>query len=222
MAKHAGKENAMHLERVWQSVVAQLGQSEEGSLSKFKFKGVVPGVSHYSRLAGAIDWLSAIGLVHKIQIAHRARVPLAGYTKENQFKLALFDVGILGAMAGLTPKVILDSDYGSYKGFFAESFVAQELTCSGRKNLYCWREEDYEIDFLLQFDENLVPVEVKSGRSVKSKSRSFFCQEYDPPYTVTLSAKPIFADHQRTSYYLPLYPAGRIPLIRGPEQPPAQ
>lgn len=219
MAKHAGKQNAMHLERVLQSVVSQLGQSEEGSASKFRFQGVVPGISHYSRLAGAIDWLLAIGLLQKIRITNCGRPPLMGYTKENRFKLALFDVGMLGAMARLHPKAILEEDYGSYKGYFAENFVAQELVAAGRRELYAWQEREAEVEFLLDMEGAIIPVEVKSGRVVKAKSLTVFCSKYLPPYRLILSARPLESDQEGQIHRLPLYLTSRIDELFPPDQP---
>lgn len=198
MAKHAGKQNAMHLERVLHSVVAQ------GSTSKFRFQGVIPGISHYSRLAGAIDWLVVIGLIHKIQIANCGRPPLMGYTKENRFKLALFDIGMLGAMAELHPKSILEQSY------FAENFVAQELLASGERELYSWQEREAEVEFLLDIEGKIIPIEVKSGRVVKAKSLSVFCSKYSPPYRLILSGRPLERSGEGQIYRLPLYLAGRV------------
>lgn len=115
IAKHSGKVNAMHIDRIFRSVPMQLCQLQDHSISRFKFKGVVPGVSHYTRLANAIDWLEAAGLVVKVHIVNQGLFPFRGYARENIFKLLLFDVGILGSMCHLSPKTILDADYGSYK-----------------------------------------------------------------------------------------------------------
>ena len=209
MAKHAGKVNAMHIERVWRATAQQLGQSQNGSASKFKFKGVVPGVSHYSRLVGAIDWLSAAGLVHKVHIASAGHLPLLAYTKENSFKLFLCDVGLLGSMAGLSPKSILDYDYGTYKGFFAENFVAQELLAMGTKRLISWQEKQAEVEFLIDVEGELVPVEVKSGHVTRAKSLGIFREKYDPKLSVVLSARPLRVDRSGKILRCPLYLVGR-------------
>jgi len=61
IAKHSGKQNAMHVERLWQNIPAQLDREQDGSAGKFKFKGVIPGILRYSKLAGSIDWLVSAG-----------------------------------------------------------------------------------------------------------------------------------------------------------------
>lgn len=208
MAKHAGKVNAMHLDRVWNGVVAQTAQAQDESISRFKFKGVIPGVSHYSRLVGAIDWLCSCGLLHKIHIAHAGRLPLFAFTKENQFKLILFDIGILGALADLHPKVILESNYGTYKGFVAENFVAQEFISSGFKKLYSWQENQAEIDFLTEVEGELLPIEVKSGKITRAKSLAQFSRKYQVSKRVILSGAPM--QIKGGLYKLPLYLAGHL------------
>ncbi len=127
IAKHSGKVNAMHIDRTWRSVPAQLSKSQDSSTSRFKFKGIIPGVNRYSQLINVIDWLKAAELVIGTPVIDTIRQPLSAYARENFFKLMMFDVGALGAMSGLEPKLIYDYDYGSYKGYFAENFVAQQL-----------------------------------------------------------------------------------------------
>jgi hypothetical protein len=100
-------------------------------------RDAVKGVDRYSKLADAIDWLENAGLVLKIYIVSESKIPLKAYKKENSFKLVLFDVGILGAMCDLAPETILAHDYGSYKGYFAENYVAQTLTYRDPQGLYC-------------------------------------------------------------------------------------
>lgn len=210
MVKHSGKVNALHLERIWKSVPQQLAKSQDGSASKFQFKGVLPGISRYSRLVSAIDWLEAAGLVLKVSIIDSAQIPFSAYAKENAFKLFCFDVGILGAMSGLAPKVILDYDYGSYKGYFTENFAAEEMLCSGMKRLYCWQEKNTEVEFLMDDEGKAIPIEVKSGFVTKAKSLQVFYEKYKPPYQVILSGKNFNFDEKQKKYLIPLYFAGKI------------
>jgi hypothetical protein len=208
IAKHAGKLNAMHIDRVFQAAPAQLSQTQDGSTARFKFRGVVPGVSHYDRLAGPIDWLEAAGLVVKVHIVNSGLLPFRAHTKENFFKLLLFDVGILGCMSGLTPKIILDYDYGSYKGFFAENFIAQELMYHGQNELYSWQEAGSEVEFIIEINGRAIPLEVKSGSVTKAGSLKRFSEKYHPPIRIVLSGKPPGID--RGTQYYPLYLTGAL------------
>lgn len=208
IAKHSGKINAMHIARVFNAVVSQLNQVQDSNTARFKFKGVVPGISHYDRLAGAIDWLEAAGLVLKIPVINTAQLPFKGYVKENIFKLFLVDVGILGSISNLSPKMILDYDYGSYKGYFAENFVAQQLIGSGFEHIFSWQENLSEVEFLIEQDGHSIPIEVKSGSLTKAKSLKVFSDKYKPPYKIIFSARSLHAES--STYYLPLYMAGKL------------
>lgn len=212
IAKHSGKVNAMHIDRLFRSVPAQLSQAQDNSIARFKFKGIVPGVTHYDRLASAIDWLEASGLVIKIHIVNTGHLQFKGYTKENFFKLVLFDIGILGNMSGLPPKVILDSDYGSYKGYFAENFVAQELLGHGGDSLFSWQEQRAEVEFLLEVKGQVIPIEVKSGSITKAQSLKLFSIKYKPPHEVILSGRPFHIEPKMNVHYYPLYLAGWFPI----------
>jgi predicted AAA+ superfamily ATPase len=212
MAKHCGKQNAMHLERLWLNVPAQLGRDQSGSSPKFVFKEVLPGIKGYERMSGAIDWLEAAGLVLRVPIANSGLLPFTAYEKENFFKLFVFDVGILGALSRLPVKSILDYNYGTYKGFYAENFAAQELMVSRRNNIACWREGQSEVEFLCEVDGVVIPIEVKSGWVTQAKSLKVFAEKYRPPFSAVLSGRNLgSAPHLRKQYY-PIYLASKFPL----------
>lgn len=211
IAKHAGKINSMHIDRVWRAVPSQLSAAYEGNAEKFTFKNIIPGVSRYSRLVNVIDWLEATHLIIKVPIINNASLPLSAYSKENTFKLLMFDVGILGAMSDLSPKTILDYDYGTYKGYFAENFIAQMFLTAGIKQLYSWRENTAEIEFLRDINGDIIPIEVKSGWVTKAKSLAVFSEKYQPKYRVIFSAKNLYCDHTLKTHYYPIYIAEKWP-----------
>jgi len=213
IAKHSGKVNAMHIDRVWRAVPAQLARVQDASTSRFKFKDIISGIDRYSRLANVIDWLINTGLLIKIHIVECATLPLLAYTKESLFKLCMFDVGILGAMSDLSPKIILNNLYGSYKGYFAENFVVQEFLASNVEHLYSWQRGTAEIEFLREINGDIIPVEVKSGSVTHAKSLKVFSDKYQPPYQIILSAKSKEMDRKRKIYHLPLYLAGFLEKI---------
>lgn len=212
MAKHCGKQNAMHLERLWRHVPAQLGRDQNGSSPKFVFKNVIPGIKGYERLAGTIDWLTAAGLVYRLPIVNSGHLPFSAYEKENFFKLFVFDVGILGALSRLPFSTVLDYDYGSYKGYYAENVIMQEFRAAGRDNLACWREGRAEVEFITDVDGAVVPIEVKSGWVTQAKSLGVFSQKYPPPYSVVFSARNAGSDTMPSRYFCPLYLASKFPL----------
>ncbi len=212
MAKHCGKQNAMYIERLWRNIPAQLGRDHDGGAPKFVFKDVLPGIRGYERMAGVIDWLEAAGLVLRLPIVNSGLLPFPAYEKENFFKLFIFDVGILGALGKLPLKSILDYDYGTYKGFFAENFVAQEFQACRRDNLACWREGRAEVEFITEVDGRVVPIEVKSGWVTQAKSLGVFADKYHPPFSVVFSGRNLGIERQRRKHSYPLYLAARFPL----------
>lgn len=212
MAKHCGKQNAMRLERLWRNVPAQLGRDQEGSAPKFVFKNVIPGIKGYERIAGTIDWLLAAGLIIRLPVVNSGLLPFTAYEKENFFKLFVFDVGILGALSRLPIKSILDYDYGTYKGYYAENFVVQELTVVRRDNIACWREGRAEVEFICEVDGEVIPVEVKSGWVTQAKSLRVFVDKYSPSCCVTFSARNLGTDRSLKKHYYPLYLASKFPL----------
>jgi len=210
IAKHSGKQNSMHIERLWRNIPAQLAREYDGSAAKFKFKGIIPGISRYSKLAGSIDWLVVAGLIIKVHIVNSGQLPFAAYATENSFKLYVFDVGLLGALSDLSPKSIMEYEYGSYKGYFAENFAAQEFVCSGVKELYCWKEGTAEVEFLREVNGDVFPVEIKSGWVTQAKSLKVFAQKYSPEYRTIFSANNLFIDSVNKIYRYPLYLASRF------------
>jgi predicted AAA+ superfamily ATPase len=208
-AKHAGKVNAMHIDRVWRAIPQQLAQTQDGNANRFKFKGIVPGVDRYSRFASVINWLESAHLIIKIPIIENAQIPLSAYTDESSFKLCMFDVGILGALSDMPFQSILDYDFGTYKGYYAENFVAQELVAQGH-SMYCWQKQRADIEFVLQSGKHVLPIEVKSGHITRSKSLEKFVAYYHPPIRVIASAKPLLVDKIHGIYHCPLYSVGKL------------
>ena len=207
IAKHSGKVNAMHVDRTWRAIPNQLAQAEDGSAKRFQFKGIVPGIDRYQRLTHVIDWLQSAELIIKVPIIEHAALPLTAYTKENRFKLYLFDVGILGALADLPPKSILDYDYGTYKGYVAENFVAQEFIAKEITNLYSWEKNRSEIEFLRIVNTHIIPIEVKSGWVTRNQSLNKYAEKYHPPYRANFSANALHIDQEHGYHHYPLYMA---------------
>lgn len=203
IAKHAGKENAMHIERIFESIPKQLSRTQDSSAPRFQFRGVVPGIDHYQRLSGAIDWLNKAGLLVQTPIINHAIAPLAAHSKANLFKLYCFDCGVLGTMSDIPPVDILQYNFNSYKGYMAENFVAQSLKLSGI-NAYCWQDKRAEVEFVCQLHNKITPIEVKAGHITKAKSLDKFTEQYNPDFSIILSANAYTASSVRPKH-IPLY-----------------
>lgn len=217
IAKHCGKENAMHIERIFKNIPYQLSQEHEGSANKYKFKGVLGGVNNYLRLSGPIDWLLANNLIIKVPIIQSIEFPLLANTKENRFKLYIFDIGILGALGDLDPQIIWDYDFKTYKGYFAENFIAQEFICKDARTnrLFSWRSGNQaEVEFVREIDKQVIPIEVKSGWATRTKSLKVYAERYKPAYRVIMSANNLNIDETNKVHRYPLYLAGKFPLTK--------
>lgn len=210
IVKHAGKVNAMHIDRTWRAVPAQLASHYDVSTQRFRFKGIIPSVNRYQQLVHVIDWLEAAELVIRIPMVGAFEQPIRAYAKENLFKLMLFDVGLLGAMNGIDPGAILAYDYGTYKGYFAENFVAQQLIANFSGDVLSWQEDRSEVEFLLSYRGDVIPIEVKSGTVTKSKSLQKYTDKYNPRCRIILSAKGPSHYQNKTLFHFPLYFAEKI------------
>jgi len=209
-AKHSGKINSLHIVSVLENIPIQLSNNINGSVKRYRFKKVISHKKSFSDLQGPIDWLINAGLIIKVKICNRAELPLETFCKNNIFKLFIFDIGLLGAMLDLPPKAIISQDFGIAKGYFAENYVAQEFLAAGISNLYSWSERNSEIEFLRVGDENIIPVEVKSGTRTQAKSLGQFIKKYSPVKAITLTGRPLNkAPGLKVTNY-PLYLAGKI------------
>lgn len=207
-AKHSGKQNSMHLERLFRSIPIQLAKEQNKSAKRFRFKQAVPGINRYSRLQGVLDWLEAGELILKSFIVKNISVPLSMNIKPNMIKLYCFDLGLLGSLSDLSPQSILDYDYGSFKGYFAENFIARELASNYQLPLYSWSRNRVEIEFITDINGKIIPIEVKAGKITKSKSLSIFNEKYHPHRSIILSSNNYYCSG-KTEYY-PLYLISKI------------
>lgn len=208
-AKHAGKENAAHINRVFDNIPVQLSRDIDGSVQKYRFKGVIPNKSKFAHLDGPIDWLVRSGLAIKVFIVNTPALPLKNSRKENTFKLYLFDTGLLGCMQELPFDSVLNQDYGRYKGYYAENFTAQEFTGAGVREIFSWAGKNSEIEFLRVIGNTVVPVEVKSGARTKAKSLLAYKNKYSPALRIKITANNLHREDNQLHNY-PLYLAGKI------------
>lgn len=212
IAKHSGKVNAMHIDRIWRSIPNQLARTVDGSSKRYQFQGIIEGIDRYSRLANAIDWLDNAGLIFKLPIIETIEHPLSAYVEESRFKLFVFDVGMLGALSGLAPKTILEYQYGTYKGYFAENFVIQEFVGTNCKDLYSWQDGRSEVELVRNIEGDILPIEVKSGNVSHAKSLQKFVAKYKSKYRTIMSGRPFKIDLRNGVHCYPLYLASRFPI----------
>jgi predicted AAA+ superfamily ATPase len=210
-AKHSGSWNASHISRVWESIPEQITRVMDASVSRFLFKGVIPNKSKFSQFSGPIDWLVKTGLALPVYLIEQPAIPLRSRRKPNKLKLYLFDTGLLGTMANIPFESILKQDYGTYKGYMAENYTAQELIAAGHRDLFSWQGRTSEIEFLLTSKDRIIPVEVKSGTRTRARSLEVYRDKYDPPFRVKISARS--SNRRGKELNIPLYCVGNTSTI---------
>lgn len=205
-SKHAPPNELMNITTVWKQVHRQLAKENK----KFVFSAIRKSARGRD-YEEAIEWLTNAGLIYKNYLVESPKFPLSAYADFSTFKLFLVDVGLLGAQSSLSPHAVIDGDllFTEFKGALTENFAAQELIASRQKELHYWASQGIaEIDFLLEADHGIYPLEIKSGESQKKKSLLVYGQKYSP--AKLLRASPMNLKHDGNIYNYPLYLISRM------------
>jgi hypothetical protein len=201
-SKHAPNETVPRIRMVWQSIPSQLAKENK----KFKY-GVIREGARAKDFELAIQWLTDCGLLLKSHRVSKPGIPLAAYQDISVFKLFLHDVGLLGAMAGLNVRTIIEGDeiFTEFKGALTEQYVMQQLRLDSERYIGYWTNDrsTSEVDFVIQEKGEVIPIEVKSGDNLKAKSFRLFCEKYKPLKAVRTS----LSDYKEESWMenVPLY-----------------
>lgn len=223
--KHADKLGAVHLAAVWDSIPSQLARENK----RFRYSALGPHV-RAREYRGTMQWFVAAGLVLKCNNVKMPRLPLVGYREEGIAKAYFMDVGLLAARLGLTARTVMEGDrlFVEYHGALAENFVAQELAAAaglgaggagrgaGRprpgKGLFYWTSAGTaEVDFLVEADGRVYPLEVKAGISSKKKSLLLYGDKFAPPALSRATSMNFRRDGVIRNY--PLYAVSRFPSL---------
>lgn len=213
-SKHAPSREVPRINMVWDSIPAQLAKENK----KFVY-GAVRKSARASEFEMAIQWLIDAGLAYKVDRVSSPRMPLKFYDDMVAFKLFMLDVGLMGAMADTSAEAMLVGDgiFTEYKGAFTELYVFTQLQCMGMPLYYHSVDNStIEIDFLTQWHDKVVPIEVKAEVNVKSKSLRTFIGNNPGLKGVRYSMLP-FHD-QEWMVNVPLY-ACLVPFDKYPNAP---
>jgi len=178
-AKHAEAHEVMKITTVWKQIHSQLAKENK----KFIFSAIRKSARGRD-YESAIQWLQDAGLIYKVLNLSTAKIPPDAYVRENIFKIYLFDVGLLGALADLPASVLVEDDrlFTEFKGALIENLVATILAPDSGKKLYYWSSQNRaEVDFVIPCELNLYPLEVKAGISRKKKSLLVYGEKFRPP-----------------------------------------
>lgn len=183
-SKHAPKEHIMRINQVWGSIPNQLAKENK----KFIYSAIREG-GRAKEFEVALGWLIEAGLIHKVPLISTPKIPLSAYADMNAFKIYLVDIGLLGAMSNLSAKTLLHDNelFQEFRGALTENYVAQELIHSQYSLFYWTSEGKAELDFLIEQDDHIYPLEVKSGNSPKKKSLKVYDDTYHPETLIRCS-----------------------------------
>ena len=206
-AKHNKKVNAARILLVFRSLVSQLSKENE----KFIY-GCVKQGARAREFEESIEWLVSSGIVLRVYDVTKPEHPLKAFEDFSSFKLFFFDVGLLKYAAGVSNKdIILDTGF-QFKGALTENYVLQQLIPQfDVKPHYYSPSQNYEIDFLLQNESDIIPVECKAGKNTVSASFKRYRNEQNPNFSIRFSELPY--KKQEDIINVPLYLAGQIKKI---------
>jgi predicted AAA+ superfamily ATPase len=192
-SKYVENRDIQKLNYIWDSLPSQLARENK----KFLYQTVKPG-ARARDYEDALLWLINSGLVHRIYRNEKPALPLSAYDDLSAFKVYSLDVGILRRMSNLDPGAIVEGNrlLTEFKGALTENFVLQSLTSQFETQPRYWSSGNKaEVDFILQYNNQIIPIEVKAGENVRSKSLAFYRMDYKPELSIRYSLKNLsFAD----------------------------
>ncbi len=183
--KHADKSTSTKIKQSWDVLPAQLSAENK----KFIY-GVIRKGARAKEFEKAILWLCEAGLAYQVKRIKKVGIPLKAYEDFSAFKLFVFETGILMRLAKLDPRIFVlgDALFTEFKGSMAENYVCSALRKETGVVPYYWRSEGKaEVDFVIEFVNKIIPVEVKSGNATKAKSLAVYKELYHPDLRVRIS-----------------------------------
>ena len=210
-SKHNGKVNSGRIIMVFRSIVTQLAKSNE----KFMYGAVREG-ARARDFEEAIEWLVSAGMLNRIYNVSKLEHPLSAFDKLDQFKLFLFDTGLLKQMAGIDNSAILLKSTYQFKGQLTENYVLQQLRGQFDVMPRYFSSRNGEIDFVLQYGMDIIPVETKGGEDKSALTFKKYVADNHPQYAVRFSKMGYRKDGNITN--IPLYLVGKTKELLGAEK----
>lgn len=200
-SKYTERKQAIKTSEFWNSIPRQLARENK----KFKYKDIKKG-ARTNMYEQTIEWLRKAGLVHIAYNVEAPKTPMSAYADFSKFKIYMHDVGLLAAMLNISSDQIVlpDSLFKEFNGAFIENFIAQELASARKEQLFYWTSRsDAEVDFILESNQNIFPLEVKSGTSRNTKSLQSYASKYNPNMVFRTSPRNLIQSDKFVN--IPLY-----------------
>lgn len=197
MNKYTENSESIKNSQIYSAIPKELAREN----NVFKYS-IVNKEARSSRYESSLNWLLSSNMIIKCDLTEKNESPLKAFINSDKFKIYLSDVGLLRSLSNLEYNEILLDKNEMYKGVLTENYVACELYPKS-KELYYYNFDKYEIDFLVKINGDIIPIEVKSGRRVTSKSLNEYIKKYDPKYAIMISSKNFGLENNIKS--VPLY-----------------
>jgi len=217
-SKHAGLVSSEKVIRLWNSIPSQLAREKK----EFVYNDVKTGARSRD-YRSPLFWLEKCGLVYKINRVTLPHYPLISYAEKNHFKLYTLDVGLLSAVSSLDINAFLDRDVAVFDHFYgalAEQYVLQEIKALEDIPVCYWAREGSskaEVDFIIQTEDKIIPLEVKAEKNLKAKSLKVYAELYKPRFAICSSLEDLSQRNVSNTvvHNIPLYLIGKIKRIFG-------
>jgi predicted AAA+ superfamily ATPase len=186
-SKHAQSKDIAKINYVWKAIPSQLARENK----KFLYQTVKTG-ARAREYEDALEWLIQAGLVHKIIKCNKPNIPISAYDDLSAFKLYLLDVGLLRQQSQLDPLAFKEGNrlFTEFKGALIENYILQSLIAQFENLPRYWTSDGRaEVDFLIQYQNKIIPIEVKSDENIKSKSLTIYHQQFKPELRIRYSLK---------------------------------
>lgn len=202
MSKYNNLNEIKKTRLTYQSVTVQLSKKN----TRFQYKLIKKG-GRASEFENAIEWLCLSGIVLRVNKVEQIKKPLENYADIDSFKIYVSDLGLLCAKKDVVPEDVLysSSELNDFKGAMSENYVDTQLVANGYTPYYWESDRKAEVDFVIQRQGRLIPIEVKSADNTRAKSLTVYMDAYHPDYAIKVSAKNFaFEDNKKI---IPLYAA---------------
>lgn len=202
MSKYNNLNEIKKTRLAYDNITVQLSKKN----TRFQYKLIKKG-GRAAEFENAIEWLTLSGIVSQVYKVEQVKKPLENYRDIDAFKIYVSDLGLLCAKKDLAANDVLYmvEDINDFKGGMVENYVNTQLTINGYRTYYWESERGAEVDFVIQRDGQLIPIEVKSADNTRAKSLKVYMDAYKPAYAIKLSTKNFgFENGKKT---VPLYAA---------------
>ena len=190
-SKHTQNNEANKISLIWNSIPSQLAKENK----KFLYQTIKEG-ARAREYEGALNWLNDANLIYKVYNVTKTDLPLIAYNDLSAFKIYMNDVGLLRNMANLDSRIVIEGDrlFEEFKGAFTENYVLNMLTTKFDKVPNYFAFDRHEIDYIIQYQNKIIPIEVKANKSINNVSLTRYNEKYKNDLSIRFSMRNLSKD----------------------------